>query len=115
MVQTTTIKYSITQQSIKKKLLSLGFHIGHSLADEKKLPNNWFLGIRRGYFVFNLDYSIYFLQKAMYFLKKTNFFFSITLFYYSSLQSNNSFELTIRAFLKNTFISIPGCSFLYLK
>ena len=35
MVQTTTIKYSITQQSIKKKLLSLGFHIGHSLADEK--------------------------------------------------------------------------------
>ena len=51
----------------------------------------------------------------MYFLKKTNFFFSTTLFYYSSLQSNNSFELTIRAFLKNTFISIPGCSFLYLK
>jgi len=116
--QNTTKAFNYQQKKpflLKKKLMSLGMHLGHSVVEQNNLPNVWFLGLRRGYFVFNLDYSIYFLQKGLFFLKKTNYFFSTTLFYYSRLQSDSAFELTIRAFLKNCFFNVSGCSFIYLK
>jgi ribosomal protein S2 len=108
----STIKNKLV---LKNKLMGLGLHLGHSRVVNLKIPNTWVLGLRRGYFVFNLDFTIFYLQKALFFLKETNFFFSTTLFYYSKLQSDSAFELTTRAFLKNSFLDVPGCSFIYLK
>ena len=94
----------LKKSSIIKKLLNLGFHIGHSIFDTKynfKINNQFLEGQRNRYQILNLNFTIYYLQRSMFFLKKITSDFSNTMFYYSNLDNNSNLNLALKLFMKN--------------
>jgi ribosomal protein S2 len=103
---------------ILKKLLNLGFHIGHSIFDTRynfKINNQFFIGQRNRYQVLNLNFTIFYLQRSMFFLKKLTSNFSNVMFYYSNLTNNSNLNLAVKLFMKNRIYSKTRWSFVYLK
>lgn len=106
------------KNSISKKLLNLGFHIGHSVFDNKynsKVNRQFFLGHRNSYQVLNLNFTIFYLQRSMSFFKKLTNDFSNVMFYYSNLDSNSNINLIAKLFMKNHIANKTRWSFVYLK
>jgi len=92
------------KNSISNKLLNLGFHIGHSVFDNKynsKVNRQFFLGHRNSYQVLNLNFTIFYLQRSMSFFKNLTNDFSNVMFYYSNLDSNSNINLIAKLFMKN--------------
>lgn len=103
---------------VKKKLLYLGFHIGHSVYSncfDSSINKQFFEGKRSSYYIINLNYTMFFLQKSMFFFKSLNKNFGNVLFFYSRFEHASSLNLTVRFFLKKKLFFHTGSSFIYMK
>jgi len=72
-------------------LLQLGAHIGSGIYEYNysSALNNYLLGSRNNYYIFDLKKTVFFLKKALFYISKLGTFKQHLLFFYSDFTNYN--------------------------